>query len=56
MNIFYRTEGLLPEFKFHGSVELCETSIKVMLKGIGILEVDRMWLVCIFCNVGEVEA
>jgi len=56
VDIFHRTEGLLPEFELNGGVELCEASIEVMLEGIRILEVDCMWLMGIFCNVGEVEA
>lgn len=39
-----------------GGVELREASVEVMLKRIRILEVDRMGLVRVFCNVGEVEA
>jgi len=54
--IFHRTEGLLPEFELHGGIELCEAGVEVMLERIGILKVDRMGLVRVFCNVGEMEA
>jgi hypothetical protein len=56
VNIFYRTESLLPEFKLHGGIELCKASVEVMLKRIGVLEVDRMRLVRVLCYVGKVKA
>ena len=56
MDIFHRTESLLPEFELHGGIELGKASVEIMLKRIGILEVDRMRLVRVLCNVGKVEA
>ena len=56
MDIFHRTEGLLPEFELHGGIKLRKASVEVMLKRIGILEVDRVRLVRVLCDVGEVKA
>jgi hypothetical protein len=56
VDIFHRTERLLPEFELHGGVELREASVEIMLKRIGVLKIDRVGLMRVFCNVGEVEA
>lgn len=56
MDIFHRTERLLPKFELYGGIELRKASVEVMLKRIGILEVDRVRLVRVLCDVGEVKA
>jgi hypothetical protein len=56
VDIFHRTEGLLPEFELHGGIELRKASVEVMLKSIGILEVDRVRLVRVLCDISEVKA
>ena len=55
MDVFDRSEGLLPEFKLDGGIELRETRVEMVLQGIRIAEVDRMWLVLVFRNIGEVQ-
>jgi hypothetical protein len=55
VDIFHRTERLLPEFKLHGGIELRKACVEIMLKRIGILEIDGMRLVRVLCNVGKVE-
>ena len=55
VDVFDGAEGLLPEFELDGSVELRKTRIEVVLEDLWVGEVDGMRLVCIFCDVGEVE-
>ena len=56
VDILDGAEGFLPQLEFHGGVELSETCVEVMLKGVWIREIDGMLLVRIFGNVGEMEA
>ena len=56
VDILDGAEGFLPQLEFHRGVELSETCVEVMLKGVWIREIDGMLLVRIFGNVGEMEA
>ena len=44
VDIFDAAEGLLPEFEFHGNVELLEAGFQVTLQGLRLAEVDGMRL------------
>ena len=54
MNVLNRTEGLLPELKLDGGVELREARVEVVLERVTVGQVDRVWLVRVFGDVGEV--
>lgn len=56
MDILDGAEGFLPKLKFYGGVKLSETCVEMMLKGVGIGEIDGMLLVRVFGNIGQVEA
>lgn len=56
MDIFDGAEGFLPEFELDGGVELGETGVEMVLEDFGILKVDRVRLVRVFRDVGEVES
>ena len=55
MDVFDGSESLLPEFELDGGIELRETRVEMVLQGVRITEVDRMWLVLVFRNIGEMQ-
>jgi hypothetical protein len=48
-------ECFLPELKFNRGIQLRKTRVKVVLEGIGVREVDGMWLVRVFCNICQMK-
>lgn len=55
VNILDGAESLLPELELHGGVKLGKAGIEMMLQCLGIGEVDRVGLVRVFGDVGEVK-
>lgn len=55
VDVFDGTKGFLPELELDGGVELRKARIEVVLEDLWVGEVDGMGLVCIFCDIGEVE-
>jgi hypothetical protein len=55
MHILDGAEGLLPQLELNRGVELRETRVEVVLERIGVGEVDRVLLVRVLCDVGQVQ-
>ena len=56
MDVFDRAERFLPELKVDEGIELGEAGVEMVLEGIGIGQVDRMWLVGVLGYTGKVQA
>lgn len=55
VDVFDGTERFLPELELDRGIELCEAGVEVMLEDLRVGQVDGVSLVCILCDVGEVE-
>jgi hypothetical protein len=55
VDVFDGAKGFLPELELDGGVELGEAGVEVVLEGVCVGEVDRVGLVGILGDVGEME-
>ena len=56
VHIFDRPICFLPELKLHRGVELGKSCVEMVLKGVGVGEVDGMLLMRVFRDISQVEA
>jgi len=48
-------EGLLPQVELGCSIKLGKAGVEMALEGVRVCEIDRMRLMCVFCDVGKME-
>lgn len=56
VNVFDRAEGLLPQLQLNRRIELREAGIEMVLKRVGVGEVDGMGLVRVFADIRKVKS